>query len=135
MLSRWFTSPLVFRRLQAKTGCLVSGSAALQFFDRTCHPDGNLDIYVAKEHRLQVAELLLSEGYAFVPCKEQPTVFSDANSAPHLEVDSAPADPCDAVLDVFLFEKKQDKGDTLKVQLTVARASPMAAILQLDSSE
>ena len=45
-LSRFFPDPIAFRSLQARTASLVSGSNALQFFDRTFYEEADMDIYV-----------------------------------------------------------------------------------------
>lgn len=41
--SRFISDPIAFRILQARTGTVVSGSFALQFFDRTFYPESDLD--------------------------------------------------------------------------------------------
>ncbi|PCH44988.1 hypothetical protein WOLCODRAFT_91093 [Wolfiporia cocos MD-104 SS10] len=46
-LSRFFSDPFAFRSLQARTATLISGSFALQFFDRTFYPEADLDLVAA----------------------------------------------------------------------------------------
>ncbi|KAI0681875.1 hypothetical protein C8T65DRAFT_690547, partial [Cerioporus squamosus] len=58
-----YARPRAFRSLQARTGTLVSGSTALQFFKRTVWPESDLDLYVHMRHRREVAQWLLDEGY------------------------------------------------------------------------
>jgi hypothetical protein len=45
-LSRFFDNPKAFRKLQAETATAISGSSALQFFQRTFYPESDLDLYV-----------------------------------------------------------------------------------------
>lgn len=56
---------LQFQRLQGETGALISGSVALQFFDRTHYGTSDLDIYVNHHYILVVHEFLLSAGYTY----------------------------------------------------------------------
>ncbi|KAF8900276.1 hypothetical protein CPB84DRAFT_1815433 [Gymnopilus junonius] len=69
LLSRFFT-PLeinTFRYYQSRTGMFISGSTALQFFNRETYPDSDLDIYVEHRYSRTIAFWLLSIGYSFVP--------------------------------------------------------------------
>lgn len=43
-LLRWFRDPRSFRRQMADNDAIISGSAALQFLDRTQHRDSDLDV-------------------------------------------------------------------------------------------
>jgi hypothetical protein len=45
-LSRYFDDPKSFRKLQAETLTVISGSTALQFFQRNFYPESDLDLYV-----------------------------------------------------------------------------------------
>ena len=69
VLGPYFTSPqiLEFRRLQFKTGMFISGSTALQFFDRTVYPESDLDLYVERRFHVPVALWLESIGYDYSP--------------------------------------------------------------------
>ena len=60
-----------FRSLQAATGTLISGSSALQFFDRKVWPESDLDLYAYARHRREVGRWLLAEGYRYKPAKFQ----------------------------------------------------------------
>lgn len=44
--SRWFARPESFRRILGRCNAVVSGSQALQFFDRTEYLDSDLDIFM-----------------------------------------------------------------------------------------
>ncbi|KAF8961523.1 hypothetical protein BDZ97DRAFT_1733677 [Flammula alnicola] len=69
LLSRFFTPSEIhyFRYWQSRTGMFISGSTALQFFDRSFYPDSDLDIYVEHRHCEPIAYWLTSLGYAFEP--------------------------------------------------------------------
>uniref|UniRef100_A0A5K1K394 Cell surface hydrophobicity-associated protein n=1 Tax=Ganoderma boninense TaxID=34458 RepID=A0A5K1K394_9APHY len=64
-----------FRSLQAATGTLVSGSAALQFFDRQVWPESDLDLYAYARHRREVGRWLIAEGYRYKPSRFQHPSF------------------------------------------------------------
>ncbi|TFY80353.1 hypothetical protein EWM64_g3656 [Hericium alpestre] len=64
-LARYFPDPRAFRCLQARTGTLVSGSNALQFFDRTHYPNSDLDLYVSMTDAVVVADWLVAAGYVY----------------------------------------------------------------------
>ncbi|KAH8115924.1 hypothetical protein DFH11DRAFT_1246336 [Phellopilus nigrolimitatus] len=73
-LGRFFSDPLKFRALQARTGLVVSGSNALQFMDRTVYPDSDLDLYVSSKNAPLVCKWIVENGgkeYRFVPSGAQ----------------------------------------------------------------
>lgn len=129
ILSRFFDDPLEFRQLQAQTFTLISGSSALQFFDRSFYPSSDLDLWVHKPHQLEVGTWLLAQGYKFVPINGQDAIFeteileSDENS-------DGEYDEIDIFGTVFTFRKPNTKGDgDLKVEIIVAKRTPMECIL------
>ena len=122
-LRRFFQNPLEFRTIQAETGTIISGSSALQFFNREIFEDSDLDLYLHPGHLERIgAWLMKSEGYIYitedpnVPVTEQQTlhgfqafktasmlidrpilhpspVFSPDIHHPGLEVPSSPSVP------------------------------------------
>jgi hypothetical protein len=78
LLERYFTPSQIlrFRELQCATGMFISGSSALQFFDRTVYPESDLDLYL--EHRFShaVAYWLLEIGYKYAPLPESSNAAS-----------------------------------------------------------
>ncbi|KJA24234.1 hypothetical protein HYPSUDRAFT_136540, partial [Hypholoma sublateritium FD-334 SS-4] len=72
LLSRYFTPAEIirFRELQHLTGALISGSTAVQFFDRDTYPDSDLDVYV--EHRFvrTLTNWLVKIGYKYTPLSD-----------------------------------------------------------------
>lgn len=67
--SRWFTRPLAFRRLLGQCNAVVSGSQALQFFERTEYVDSDLDIFLPPAGVLRMSEWLEDMGYG-LPVEE-----------------------------------------------------------------
>ncbi|KAF9522295.1 hypothetical protein CPB83DRAFT_864681 [Crepidotus variabilis] len=67
LLKNYFTTLEVhyFRYLQSRTQMFISGSTALQFFERIEYPNSDLDIYVEHRYRETVVEWLLHIGYEF----------------------------------------------------------------------
>jgi hypothetical protein len=151
---RFFSDPGAFRELQARTGTLVSGSNALQFFDRSFYPESDLDVYLHRGREREVGNFLLADGYTFQPTARQfedfseqerntwhrdqrpfrfPVASSCFRSAMDLDEDYKPAKSW-GLLFVLYFSKLSVTGAELKVQLLIAEASPIEAILRFHSS-
>lgn len=141
--SRYFTNPIAFRSLQAKTNTLVSGSNALQFLDRTFYPEADLDLYTHPRHSFEVAQFLVEiEGYRYVPRHTQRQDWKAAVNIPLdlLERRVVPrgntnhAYPVTIIRAVWTFEKPGVDQECLKVQIIEGWASPFEAILGFHSS-
>ncbi len=67
-LSRFFRNPLAFRSSLRRSDALISGSFALQFFERVTWPESDLDIMVRDGDALEEMHRYLtkSEGYSMV---------------------------------------------------------------------
>ena len=132
-LSRFFSDTCAFRTMQAQTSTLISGSFALQFFDRAFYKSSDLDLYAHFHQRRIVGTLLLQAGYTFSPFYDQPVNFAVAvlRKVPPRNIRySMPG-----VADIFNFHKRDaDEGPLLKVQIIVARRTPMEVILGFHSS-
>ena len=124
-----------FRRLQACTGTLISGSTALQFFDRTFYPESDLDIYVPKTWRNEVGQFLLRAGYSFVPHSSQHPTFVEAVFENSVTTSTAEYGNFKGISGVFNFEKNGMHGERLKIQLMVAVRSAIEPILHYHSSK
>lgn len=131
-LSRFFSDPLEFRRLQARTATLISGSTALQFFDRSFWPESDLDVYVHMQFTKEVGKYLLQEGYTFIPGRIQAEDFEVASEASVIK-ENPDFYSFRGVASVFTFQK-ETADDMLKVQLIVARRSGVEVILHFHSS-
>ena len=149
-LSRYFRDPLAFRSLQARTAAIVSGSFALQFFDRTYYPESDLDIYTHPERSLlDVGLYLQSEGYTFEPYSWQQGRWRDEVdqlcTRMNAHVDALEnEDEVSELYDmkgtraVYTFVRDPAPGapaaTTRKVQIIVARSTPLRALLDFHSS-
>jgi len=73
VLGKYFTDHQIlhFRHLQATTGMIISGSTALQFFERVSYPESDLDLYVEHRYRHPIALWLASIGYRYVPARKK----------------------------------------------------------------
>ncbi|KAI0071357.1 hypothetical protein K474DRAFT_1607059 [Panus rudis PR-1116 ss-1] len=136
-LSRYFKDPLAFRQLQAETGTLISGSSALQFFDRTFYPDSDLDLYVPMSYRVEVGNYLMRCGYTYTPSGRQNSDFHEAvwdsriaNASMHYVVPG--------VAGVFNFTKAITTATSgqewLKVQIIVSPICPLESVLRFHST-
>ena len=79
-LGHFFQNPLEFHTIQAESGTIISGSSALQFFNREIFEDSDLDLYLHLGHLERIgAWLMKSKGYIYitedlnVPVTEQQT--------------------------------------------------------------
>ncbi|PBK62671.1 hypothetical protein ARMSODRAFT_1024652 [Armillaria solidipes] len=109
-----------FRALRKKLGVLISGSTAIQFFEREEYKDSDLDLYVNYSQGYAVKTFLLKAGYHFRPRSTQEQTF-EAN-----------ADRVARMVhpQVFDFYNAADK----KIQLIASKYSPVDAILQFHST-
>jgi hypothetical protein len=155
-LSRFFVDAEGFRVVQAKTGTLISGSNALQFFARTCYTEADMDLYVPRGRETHVGKFLLGEGYKFVATKAQKKDFSTQDAQvykqdtrpeeiPTVEIrQDGDADDDEAdyrplmhswgVFLIYTFVKFLDNGQERKVQLLIAHRSPIGCVLKFHSS-
>lgn len=146
-LARFFNEPLLFRSLMARTHMVISGSFALQFFDRTYYPDSDLDLYLHPDRNVIYVGLFLEEEeYTFVPTSWQLDKYRDEAericSNIDIEVDDVEDDNEASLLysmknlrAVYTFEKALRNGEVRKVQLIVSRVSPLASMLDFHSSK
>lgn len=139
--SRYFTDPIAFRSLQAKTNTLVSGSDALQFLDRTFYPESDLDIYTHPGHSFEVAQFLVeAQGYQFAPRGTQEEEWKDEitddwdGTVRRISRGRNEGYPLEGINGVWTFKKTGTKEETLKVQIIEASSSPVEAILDFHSS-
>ena len=140
LLTRFFREVLAFRTLQARTGTLISGSVALQLFDRDFYPSSDLDLYVHMRHRREIGRWLLQHGYHFVPAPHQPAGF-EAAATEALSGLAATMYGMPGVAAIMNFVRCRDDETTthgssgsLKVQVIVARKTPMEVVLGFHSS-
>ena len=134
VISRYFEDPSSFRSMQAHTATIISGSAALQFFDRSFYPSSDLDLYVPVLGARKLACFIVDNGYTFVPHFGQKSLLRDA-----LEESAMPLwmeDQYSAtrgIAGVFGFTKISN-GDELTIQMIVAFNATLDIILHYHSS-
>ncbi|EEB91019.1 hypothetical protein MPER_10695 [Moniliophthora perniciosa FA553] len=130
LLSAYFTESEIdqFRILQALTGTLISGSTALQFFNRLLYAESDLDLYVEHRYGGVVANFLLAIGYNYEPRRQQPTEL-----VPAIQKVSSATSYYDysgrGFAGVFNFSR-----DDRKIQLITAKHSGMDIILGFHST-
>ncbi|KAI0367239.1 hypothetical protein BV20DRAFT_1037878 [Pilatotrama ljubarskyi] len=145
-LSRFFRDPLAFRSLQACTATVISGSFALQFFDRSYFAGSDLDLYVHPDTAvLHVGEYLQSEGYEYRPCQWQLDDYHKeiqrlCETMGHFQSDDTSIEENNllyklkSVRAVYSFTKGGPDDSTRTVQIIVSRLCPMASILDFHST-
>ncbi|KAI9068490.1 hypothetical protein FKP32DRAFT_1561581, partial [Trametes sanguinea] len=129
-LTRFFHDPVGFRCIQARTGTLIAGSVALQFFDRTSCPSSDLDLHVYLDHRVEIGLWLSRMGYNFAPRRGQDSVFTVAASDPMLSRTLHRAMP--GVYGVYTFSR--DQPGHPRVHVIAAKSAPMEVILAAHST-
>ncbi|KAI0722521.1 hypothetical protein C8Q76DRAFT_645374 [Earliella scabrosa] len=161
LLSRFFPSSLAlhphlhararaFRSLQARTGTLVSGSVALQFFDRVVWHESDLDLYVHMRHRREVGVWLMAEGYKYkamdfqdprfeveiAECvKRRPNGIYSMPGVMAILTFVRPVPPTPGDSETVAGEAEgQSAPRELKVQVIIAKNTPMEVILGFHST-
>lgn len=111
--------------LMKKTNAVISGSTALQFFDRTIFQNADLDLYFEAKHLDCWKAQLIAFGYCLVPEEKkgsQTSVIEDIYGYPTFE-------------EIATLQSFKHKDKNKVIQLMATKASPMRAILDFHSSE
>lgn len=120
--------------MQAQTGAVISGSLALQFFERTRYEGSDMDLYVEHWHAEQVLEFLLHAGYTYTPQTHQLSDCMaelnrvDANHGSEFE--NYPG--AGIISALFNFMKGERK---IQIMTACSRSSVFGMILRFHSSE
>jgi len=142
LIDRYFTPPEIihFHELQATTGAIISGSTALQFFDRTNYASSDLDLYVKHSCARPIVMWLQSIGYVFTPTEDSEfqTLEMGLDKEPEDDTEEMPT----------LFDPLSHKGyfDTIVVldfkkenhppiQVITSKGPPLELVLDFHSSE
>ncbi|KAI0765137.1 hypothetical protein C8Q74DRAFT_1286445 [Fomes fomentarius] len=146
-LKRFFKDPCAFRSLQARTAAIISGSFAVQFFDRSFYPDSDVDIFVhPNRDMLDIGLFVSSQGYTYQPMKWQQARFQDEVDCILSNMGAEPRDGGEleqmygmpSLRAVFTFERAiiRDNAalDIQKIQIVVSRTSPVASVLDFHST-
>ncbi|KAH8092523.1 hypothetical protein BXZ70DRAFT_1010836 [Cristinia sonorae] len=146
ILSRFFTDPVAFRSLQACTGTLISGSVALQFFDRTFYPGSDLDLYIPPQSDRHVLQWFPQNGYRFAPTSAQPKDLEEAidqgrvhgfpNDIFHEEEEDYWSMGTKYIKGVYTFIKPSlvENAPDLQVQCIVTENAPLDVVLSFHST-
>jgi hypothetical protein len=110
-----------FVKMMKETHAVISGSTALQFFDRTIYQRADLDLYLDSRYLGVWKSKVFGFGYKLVPRVERKETPSDSGYPCFEEIDT---------LDSFKHE-----GTNKVIQLMATKASPVRAILDFHSSE
>lgn len=128
----------MFRLIQLKTNAIISGSAALQFFDLTVFDDSDLDLYVVNDWD-KVALLtgfLTSIAYDYTPRSDQARTFQHAFQAgrrhPHVEPDLDNDYSDEDIWDVYSFIRASNGK---KIQIITCKDNITQVIMKFHSSE
>ncbi|EPQ54894.1 hypothetical protein GLOTRDRAFT_94274 [Gloeophyllum trabeum ATCC 11539] len=125
-LLRYFSDPVAFRSLQARTATLISGSSALQFLDRTFYRGSDLNLYVYEDHAVEVCEWIMQDDYIYLlrPC-QGPNIHAVMNAwpQPHL-----------TWFGVREFIDLKRRSDGQRIQVVIACTSPMEIVLSFNST-
>ncbi|KAI1415796.1 hypothetical protein F5Y13DRAFT_186651 [Hypoxylon sp. FL1857] len=122
-LARFIQNPTRFRSQLGRSDALISGSFALQFFERTVWLDSDLDIVVQDGENLNGLSKFLTEveGYAMTT-DEQPYIHTQSQYIKEVQT--------------YMYQMKENndsngnKGAKSKIQLTVTHCIPLLAILR-----
>lgn len=130
----------IFRLVQRKTDTLISGSAALQFFDLCVFPDSDLDLYVVREwdRVMLLAGFLTSIAYEYLPRSDQKPTFEEAfeagksRQAQHIPPVIGNEYYSRNIWDVYSFVRASDGK---KIQIITCVHNTLQVILGFHSSE
>lgn len=121
-----------FRHLQFHTGMIISGSTALQFFNRLVYDDSDLDIYVDHRHRESVAIWLRDIGYIFKPTKRFGTKTLEEAIFGLSPFEDNTGLQYWGAMSLLNFEKESPQR---KIQLITTDGTPITTVLNFHSSE
>lgn len=137
LLSPFFSDCDRFRELQCRTGLLISGSTALQLFDRTTYPEADLDLYVDSRWATEVVLYVRDqERYQFRPTRAQKDQIPERalEAGPGVRADSSSAYgegyASGGIAGVLNFSKGAQR-----LQIIASKGAPLSVVLRFHSSE
>ncbi|KAH8801906.1 hypothetical protein DL96DRAFT_1634551 [Flagelloscypha sp. PMI_526] len=142
ILSRFFTPEEIIelRRIQAETDFVISGSAAVQFFERISYPNSDLDLYIDEQQMEKLALFMEKSGYAFKKTPSQPdnilTVLQQRDTWVTISGEEQDEYGWDgqSIMTVLSFEKQLPTGHIRKVQAIVSTCEVIATVLAFHST-
>lgn len=142
LLSQYFPESRIdtFHELQAKTGTLISGSTALQFFERLRFEGSDLDLYVEAKNVRDLCYFLKDCGYLFYPRERQDSDLDAAIAQKYRQARNSSDTPHDyyhsagigSISSVLNFRRD---GKTIQVISSREDESPLSIILSFHSSK
>ncbi|PPQ84650.1 hypothetical protein CVT26_004334 [Gymnopilus dilepis] len=135
-LRRWFVDTLAFRRLLYRTNAVVSGSFALQLFDRSYYDRSDMDLYARTAGVEDIRHWLSTQGYRSTEEISSPYDYLSGidHRRPHVvKAVMNKTSYNDPLLAVYNFKKLIASADgyieILRVQLIVVDTDPVEHIL------
>ena len=111
-LERFVTNPMEFRRTLGMCGAIISGSFALQFFERVVWPESDLDVFVHQDHYESLSTFLtMREGYTLTDAR----VLEDY--------------PSFGIKRVLVYHRTENQAVS-EVQVILVETPPAAAVLK-----
>ncbi|KAH6684495.1 hypothetical protein B0J14DRAFT_13981 [Halenospora varia] len=122
-LKRFVHDPVVLRSLMSRLDALVSGSFALQFFERVVWKDSDLDIYVEYGREDETTTMLEqhlveAEVYTVKPPVESPPINYPRIHVKHIYK-----------VNTYLRPNNEEPGNDLKIQVIYTHKTPLETIL------
>ncbi|KAH8801866.1 hypothetical protein DL96DRAFT_1774284 [Flagelloscypha sp. PMI_526] len=142
ILTRFFTLEEIkeFRLIQVETDFVISGSAAVQFFERISYPDSDLDLYIEEGQMERLSLFMEKSGYAFKNTPSQPDNILTALQQQDIWATISGEDldqygwEGESAIAVFSFEKQLPSGQVRKVQAIVSTCEVIATVLAFHST-
>lgn len=135
LLNRWFENAQAFRQMLGQCGAIVSGSTALQYFDRTSYSRSDVDIIIPLAGTYRMGIWLLANDFTFQPRDRD---YNDFTTSLLRVINANPRGRNNRpLLKVFDFYAPPFKTQRYlrHVQLIVIYGDPFSHILQYHSSK
>jgi hypothetical protein len=115
---------------------IISGSTALEFFDRTEYDNSYLDLYVDHRYRRPIALWLLNIGYRFMPRLSigPQNIESALNDHPDEHSNTRPL-VYPRTIQVLNFIKSNHRPRRPRIQMITSSESPLELVLGFHSSK
>ncbi|PPQ97600.1 LOW QUALITY PROTEIN: hypothetical protein CVT26_002399 [Gymnopilus dilepis] len=135
---QYFAHVHAFRRLLRRCDALVSGSFALQYFERKRYINSDMDIYLRTGGVIEMCDWLKKEGYR---CTDRGAAYGQASRTQHvIRAVTSRGPEHGPLLGVYSFQRMvatiEGHVEVMKIQLIVVDTSPIEHILfEFHSSE
>ncbi|PPQ74440.1 hypothetical protein CVT26_001421 [Gymnopilus dilepis] len=130
---RWFSDVLEFRRVLRRSGAVISGSFALQYFDRSFYAESDMDLFVRIGGVGPLCEFIRSQGYASIGHHQDYDECVAEGGAHIIKAALNISSFEDPLLGVYTFQKfvvrASGRVDVLQVQVVVVDTEPIEHIL------